>query len=373
MSFIQTSQSPSDSPSFAEVAQSAAGRVLALSEGEVPLESEWRLDEGETLLGGTLAYELAGAPDGPVVAVLGGISAGKHVTPNAADGSPGWWADIVGPGRAIDTDRYRVLTFDYLGGNGSSSGPRVPCGGLTAGSFPRVTTGDQARGLALLVDHLGIGSLHAVVGASYGGMVALAFAARYRERLERLFIACAAHQSHTQSTALRGLQRQIVRLGRGLGAAPEALALARGLAMVTYRSPEELEGRFGPFPRRAGGALEFPVEAYLRARGKAFARTFHPDAFLLLSESLDLHRVDPERIVTPTTLWAIASDQLVPLTQVRELRRRLGGSSRLVEVDSPYGHDAFLKESASLGSVLASCLAKNLGSNQELGGREVAR
>ena len=140
------------------------------------------LHHGGTLEDVCLSYELTGQPHGKVVLVLGGISAGRHVCATPADRQNGWWEDIVGAGRAIDTNRFRVLGFDFLGGNGETTGPRA----TDAESFPTISTFDQADCLAQVLDHLGIERLHGLVGASYGGMVGLAFAAKYPGRLERL-------------------------------------------------------------------------------------------------------------------------------------------------------------------------------------------
>jgi homoserine O-acetyltransferase len=138
---------------------------------------------------------------------------------------------------------------------------------------------------------------------------------------------------------------------------PEGLRLARALAMTTYRSADEFAARFGGEPVRVDGRFQFPVEAYLLARGDAYAASYVPEAFVCLSESIDLHRVDATRIGVPTTLVAIREDQLVPLADMRTLQQRLAGPAELVELSSLYGHDAFLKEGAALRPILARALA----------------
>jgi homoserine O-acetyltransferase len=317
------------------------------------LPHSWGLEHGATLVGGRVAYEISGPAGAPVVVVLGGISAHCHVTATPERPEPGWWQGLVGPGRAVDPERVRVLAFDYLGGNGSSTGPR----NTRAEEFPAVTTADQARALAHLLDELGVRRLEAFVGASYGGMVALAFAALFPRRLGRLVMVSAAHRSHPQAIAWRSLQRKIVRLARRQGAAHEGLVLSRGIAMVTYRSPDELEQRFGTSPRPGEAGFRFPVDDYLEARGEDFARTFHPDAFLCLSESIDLHQVDPSKIEAASTLVAVRSDQLVPIEHMWALNRCLR-ASEWVEIASLYGHDAFLKETETLNGILGSCLGE---------------
>jgi homoserine O-acetyltransferase len=127
--------------------------------------------------------------------------------------------------------------------------------------------------------------------------------------------------------------------------------------MATYRSPRELAERFAGAPQLADGAARFPVEDYLEARGRAFASAFDPEAFLCLSQAIDLHCVEPRSITVPTTLVAVASDQLVPPEQVRALGARLAGPARLIEIDSRFGHDAFLADAAALDPILRDALA----------------
>jgi homoserine O-acetyltransferase len=236
-----------------------------------------------------------------------------------------------------------------------------------------VSTADQADALHHLLDHLGIDRLAAFVGASYGGMVALAFALRHPQRVDRLIVLSAADRSHPQATALRSVQRNVARFGLARGAGREGLALARSLAMVTYRSPAELERRFGGEPIYDDGELRFPVESYLRARGEHFAETFHPGAFLCLSESIDLHRIDARAITTPITLVSVRSDQLVPPAQLRRLARRLGGTCHLVEIDSLFGHDAFLKETDHVARILHRALIDLGDPRSSAAAQEVSR
>jgi homoserine O-acetyltransferase len=132
--------------------------------------------------------------------------------------------------------------------------------------------------------------------------------------------------------------------------------LARALAMATYRSAREFEERF-PGPAEATPAgFRFPVETYLMARGASYAAVYKPEAFVCLSESIDLHQVDPGAIRVPTTLLGVQEDQLVPLADMRELRDRHGGNCSLVEISSIFGHDAFLKETEVLRDLLARAL-----------------
>jgi homoserine O-acetyltransferase len=158
------------------------------------------------------------------------------------------------------------------------------------------------------------------------------------------------------STAWRSVQRAIVRHAAEKGEGAEGLRLARALAMATYRSSEEFAQRFSREPQRVDGKFQFPVESYLLSRGDAYAATYIPEAFVCLSESIDLHRIDPSKVAVPVTLVGIREDQLVPISDMRELAKALGGPSELIELSSLYGHDAFLKEGAALKTVFSKAL-----------------
>ncbi|MBK8100962.1 MAG: homoserine O-succinyltransferase [Planctomycetes bacterium] len=310
-----------------------------------------RLASGGELHGGVVAFERQGPVDAPLVIVLGGISADRHVSAFAGVPGPGWWEGIVGPGQAIDTERLRVLAIDWLGGAGSSSGPRAD------EVYPFVDTADQAVAIAAVLDHLEVPVVHAWVGSSYGGMVGLQFAAKYPQRLQRLCAIGAAHESCVQASAWRAVQRGIVELGIARGCAPTALSLARALAMTTYRSPQELQHRFAGRPALVAGRVRFPVQDWLQARGDEFARRFPPAAFLCLNASIDAHRVDPKSIPVPTWLLGFDSDQLVPIWQLRELAASLPSLQSFREARSWYGHDGFLKEPLAVRALLREVLA----------------
>jgi homoserine O-acetyltransferase len=188
-------------------------------------------------------------------------------------------------------------------------------------------------------------------------MVALAFAERYPALVERLVVIGAAHRTDVLTTAWRVIQRRTVELGLTTGHAHEALVLARELAMTTYRSRRELAERFDAAPRITRGDVQFPVEEYLHHHGEKFARRFTASRFLALSLSSDLHRVDPARIATPTTLVAEEGDLVVPRVHVEELAALLGGPCDLVDLPSVHGHDAFLTEPERLGAILEHALS----------------
>jgi len=333
--------------SAAALERAAGSELDAAREGVLELPDAFKLHFGGELAHVRVAWRLTGGL-GPVVVVLGGISAGRYVT---GDDPKGWWSDIVGPGAPLDTRHCRILGLDFLGGSGQTTGPRVG-----QGLFPSVSAYDQAELLRRVQDHLGLGSLAAIVGSSYGGMVALAFAERWPERVAQVVAISAADRAHPMATAWRSVQRAMVRYALSKNDGPEGLRLARALAMATYRSPEEFSARFDGEAQRIDGRFQFPVESYLLSRGDAYAASYLPEAFLCLSESIDLHRVDAGNIRVPTTLVAVREDQLVPLTDMRALRDRLAGPVQFHEISSLYGHDAFLKEAAALRAVFEQAL-----------------
>ncbi len=326
---------------------SAGAAAFELREGVYELPAPLPLRHGGVLAGARLGWRLQGAHDAPVVVALGGISAHRRVF-DPDDPRAGWWPELAGPGLALDCRRVRVLGIDFLGGSGTSSGP------APGQAFPSLASADQADALLQLLDHLGVARLRAIVGASYGGMVALAFGERHGARVEQLLVISAADRTHPMATAWRSVQRRIVRSLAALGDPAAGLELARALAMTTYRSPAEFAERFTGPAVRAEGRFEFPVEQYLFARGRAFAARYRPESFLCLSESIDLHAVDATRIACPTRVIAVREDLLVPAADLRALAARLPRGT-LFELSSLYGHDAFLKEASQLAP-LFECL-----------------
>ena len=324
-----------------------AGQSIPVREGVLEIPGPLALHFGGYLHDVKVAWRLVG-DNGPTVAALGGISAGRMVCGNSPKG---WWSEIVGPGAALDISRCQVLGFDFLGGSGETTGPQA---GQT--DFPSISAYDQAEILRRLIEPLNLAPLQAILGASYGGMVALAFAERSPELVRHIVVISAADRSHPLSTAWRSVQRATVRYALGHGDGPEGLRLARALAMATYRSGAEFVSRFSGEPTQVDGRFQFPVETYLLARGDAYAASYLPEAFVCLSESIDLHRVDATQIRVPTTLVAVREDQLVPLTDMQALQSRLGAAAQLIELSSLYGHDAFLKESAALRPIFAHAL-----------------
>ena len=325
---------------------------------------------GPIVLGGgeleqcTVGIRSHGDPSAPAVVVLGGISAGRRVAAAPGETEPGWWEEFVGAGRAVDTDRLHVVGFDWLGGRGWTSGPANsaaadgpvdvtldgPAVSAASGDrFPAISTRDQARVFLAALRQHGVEEVAAVVGSSYGGMVGLAMAEEAPERIGQLVVISAAERSHPMATGLRALQRQVIALAQGAGRETEGLAIARGIAMTTYRTAREFDERFDS-PEAVCG--------YLTSRGQRFAEEWPAASYLCLSESLDRHWVEPSGLTTPITLVGVTSDTLVPPWQIRSLARRYAGPVTLHWLASRYGHDAFLKETTALGRLLRGALYK---------------
>jgi homoserine O-acetyltransferase len=286
--------------------------------------------------GASVKAVVTGDPTGPLIVALGGISGNRFVC-----GKNGWWQGLVGEGWAIDPTRCRILGLDYAA---DASGAAAP------------TTHDQARVILAALHALGTDKALAIVGASYGGMVALSFAESFADKVEKLVVISAGAEPHPAATAARELQRRVVALGLASGRGDEALAIARGMAMMTYRTSEEFGQRFAggitgtePLERSAPGE-------YLCARGEAFCAVMSPERFLSLSASIDRHRVDPAAIRTPVLLIGAESDQLVPSCQIRELAAALPTVAGLHLRDCLYGHDMFLKEAEQIGGLVVPFL-----------------
>lgn len=288
---------------------------------EIPAEIEMVLPGPLARFGGVARASSQGPAGAPVIVVLGGISAG--LCPDR------WWPGLVGAGRAVDPARHHVLGLDFIA---DPSGEAAPS--------PR----DQAEALCIALDRLGVARVHAVVGASYGGMIALALGQHFPERAERLVVISADARPHPAATAIRELQRRIVALGLASGRAGEALSIARGLAMLSYRTREEFAERFDGGMAGEAALGRSDAGAYLRSRGEAFVARMTPQRFLSLSASIDRHHVDPARIAVPSLLIGADSDQLVPPAQMAALAGALAGPVDLHLLPSLYGHDMFLKD-----------------------------
>ena len=273
-------------------------------------------------------------PDGaPLIVLLGGIS---------GDCFPcSWWPGFAGTGCAADPGRYRILGLDFIADRTGEIAPSPL---------------DQAFALCAALDLLGVEKAHAVIGASYGGMIALALGQHFPDRVERLVVISADARPHPAATAIRDLQRRIVALGLASDNEDEALSIARGLAMLSYRTREEFADRFEGGISGPGTLARSEPGAYLRNRGQAFVERMSPQRFLSLSASIDRHNVEPASIAVPALLIGADSDQLVPPVQMQRLANELAGPVELHLLPSLYGHDMFLKDADKVSALVEAFL-----------------
>lgn len=296
----------------------------------VDAPADFRCESGDELPDANLRLRVFGDLRQPIVVVAGGISSGRCLDE--------WWGDQVGEGAAIELKRYCAIGFDFS---------------PTEDARVRLSPLDQARLVALALDALGVRRVFAWVGASYGAMVGLAFAAETPDRLERLCAISTAHKPAALARGWRGVQRRVVEFAIAQGHAEEGLSLARQLAMITYRSADEFDARF---PGSVGADGRSDLDRYLVSRGDAYVSAMTPQRWLSLSESIDRLDVDPARIRADVTLAACPTDQIAPIETIRNLSEQITNLRALHELPSLYGHDAFLKEPAQVAAIIRSCL-----------------
>ena len=283
-----------------------------------------------------IRYEIVGPEAAPLILVAGGISARRHLLASAQDPADGWWQS-----QSATLRSYRLLSIDWLGADGDLDRP--------------IDSSDQANAFLAVLDHLGIPHAAAFVGASYGGMVGMHCAALAPDRISALLAISAAHRSHPFTSAQRALQRQAVELGERLGSPGDGVALARKLAVLTYRTPEEFAERFATPSAIERDRARASSEQYLDHMGAKHSSRMSAVAYRRLSESIDLHRIESASIAVPSTFVAVDSDRLVPAADIEELARGVP-ASRFVTITSLYGHDAFLKEERAVATIIDTFL-----------------
>lgn len=363
----------------ADLAQSLDAPRLAQDIGPLDLEFGGRLEQV------TLAYRTwgrlndAGANAVLVLHALTGDS--------AAGGAGGWWEPLIGPGRALDTDHAFVVCANILGGCQGSTGPASddPLTGRPYGMrFPLITIGDIVNAQRALVEALGVTKLVAI-GGSIGGFQALEWATRHPELVSGVVPVAATGSLDAQGVALNEIGRRAIMADpdwRGGAYAAEGvfpsrgLAIARMVGMVTYHSKESMDLRFGRQPATRpvlypSFGPTFDVEGYLHYHGDALTKRFDANSYLYLTRAMDLYDVGRDggeaswlsRIDVPILLVGIRSDWLFPPDAIRDLGARLQSLGKTVayrELDSPHGHDAFLKEWDQMTGALAPFIAERM-------------
>lgn len=344
------------------------------------------LQSGAALADYTLVYETYGtlnADRSNAVLVCHALNASHHVA-GSYEGKPkseGWWNNMVGPGKPLDTDRFFVIGVNNLGSCFGSTGPmhNNPATGKPYGaSFPVVTVEDWVHAQARLADRLGIQKFAAVMGGSLGGMQALAWSMLYPTRIAHSLVIASTPKLSAQNIAFNDVARQAILTDPDYhdgdfyahGVVPKrGLRVARMIGHITYLSDDDMAEKFGRDLRNAdyqfGYGVDFEIESYLRYQGDKFSEYFDANTYLLITKALDYF--DPARthegeldaalantqaeflVVSFTTDWRFAPDRS------REIVQALVNNQRRVtyaEIDAPHGHDAFLLDDARYMSVV---------------------
>lgn len=346
---------------------------------------------GGTLQNVEVAYEtwgeLSSRCDNAIL-IFTGLSPSAHAASSTDDPAPGWWEDMIGPGRPIDTRRFFVICINSLGSPFGSTSPvstNPATGHPYRLTFPVLTVEDIARAGHEVVAFLGIEKLAAVIGPSLGGMTVLAYCALFPEEARSVISISAAARSAPFSIALRSLQREIIRRdpawregNYGPDAIPvQGMRLARKLGMITYRSAKEWARRFGReranVERKPGDpfGIDFEVESYLENHAVKFTGQYDPNCYLYISRAMDLFDLAdhggsvPEALrrfqVERALVIGVETDLLFPLEQQQELADGLAASGCSVEfapMPSLQGHDSFLVDMDRFRPVIAAFLNK---------------
>jgi homoserine O-acetyltransferase len=353
------------------------------------------LDCGATLAPVEVAYETYGALNAArsnAILIVHAFSGDAHAAGISAEtGKPGWWDNMIGPGKAFDTDRYFVICANVLGGCMGTTGPSSinPATGCPyAMTFPVITIGDMVRLQKMLIDHLGILRLLAVAGGSMGGMQALEWAVAYPEAVASVLPIATTARHSAQQIAFNEVGRQAIMAdpdwngGNYYGGKPPArgLAVARMIGHITYMSDDSMREKFGRRLRNDQFGfhfeIDFEVESYLRYRGAQFVDRFDANSYLYITKAMDYFDLANGR--GPTLASAIentnarflvlsfTSDWLYPSYQSLEIVSALRSRNKDVaycELTSNYGHDAFLVDVAEESELIRGFLASTFKEN----------
>ena len=354
------------------------------------------LELGDALSDVRVAYQTWGSLNDRgdnAVLVEHALTGDAHVAGDKAPGqpTPGWWDAVIGPGKALDTDRYFVVCANVLGGCQGTTGPAsTSVDGRPYGSrWPRITIRDQVTVEARLADHLGIESFTSVIGGSMGGMRALEWLVMYPGRIRSAALlataaAASADQIGTQTAQIQAITNDPSWHGGDYYDAPRGggphrgLALARQFAHLTYRTAGELDLRFGrdaqpgedphtPLARgRDNAAGRYTVQSYLDQNADKLIRRFDAGSYVALSDAMSTHDVARGRgarsavlgrITVPVRVAGLDSDRLYPLALQQIMADEIPGCPGLDVIETPFGHDGFLIESERVGHIVSDLLA----------------
>ncbi|MFP4330072.1 MAG: homoserine O-acetyltransferase [Spirochaetaceae bacterium] len=347
------------------------------------------LDSGKQFGPITVRYERYGEVnrDGSnVILVLHAFSGDAHAAGlhSPGDSHPGWWEEMIGPGRALDTNRYCVICTNVLGGCQGTTGPgstNPETGEPYALTFPIITIRDMTNVQRLLLEQLGIERLYAVIGGSMGGMNALDWAVAYPEQVERAIVLASTARSGAQSIAFNAVGRNAIMSdprwneGRYYGGETPSrgLAIARMVGHITYLSNESMGMKFGRRLQERDGfgftfTDQFAVESYLEYQGDKFVDRFDANSYIYLTKAMDYFDLSERygsldeafgRTRARFLILSYSSDWLFPTAQSKEVVYALmknGKDVSFSEISSPYGHDSFLLETRRQEKLILSFL-----------------
>jgi homoserine O-acetyltransferase len=384
-----------------EIAPAASAKPRHLAPDDVGLVAPrdfvcpqpFTFKSGQVIPGFTLRYETYGqlnATRDNAVLICHALSGDHHCAGwhSPTDKKPGWWNNLIGPGKAVDTSRYFVVCANVLGGCQGSTGPSSlnPETGSPYGiRFPFVTIRDMVRAQKLLLDYLGVVELHATIGGSMGGMLALLFAIEYPHFVRRVLAMATTGRESAQAIAFNEVGRQAIMQdpawNRGdypRDTGPRVgLAIARMMAHITYVSDASMDRKFGRRKKETAPNeaytfdVQFEVESYLRHQGQSFINRFDANSYLYITRALDQFDLATAygslelafaAVEAETLVVGFTSDWLFPPEQNRQLALallRAGKRASYAELATDLGHDSFLLESEDLYALVRAFLDRD--------------
>lgn len=355
------------------------------------IDDDLKLSSGKTLSNVELAYETYGklnSGKNNAILVCHALTGDAHAAGwHAGDTKPGWWEIVIGPGKALDTDKYFVICSNVLGGCKGSTGPssiNPETGKEYALDFPIITIEDMVHAQKKLVEHFGIERLHAVVGGSMGGMQALQWTVSYPMMMKKASIIATTPRSSPQQIAFNEVGRQSIISDPFWNGGEyydkelkprSGLAVARMIGHITYLSDESMYLKFGRDLQDKDElsydfTLDFQVESYLHHQGESFVKRFDANTYLYITKAVDYFDLSDKgslpdglkKVRAKIQIIAVDSDWLYPVDQSKDLLTALqtiGAEVSYNEVKSDYGHDAFLLENGQMNFLLGNFLSEN--------------
>ena len=344
------------------------------------------LDSGRKLYNVNVRYETYGklnAEKSNAILILHALTGTAHAAGFHSEGDkkPGWWSDMIGPGKTFDTNKFYIVCSNCIGGCSGSTGPRSEnpeTGKKYNLTFPVITIGDMVRAQNSLMEHLEISQWHTIAGGSMGGMQVLQWVLDYPEKVNRAVAIATTAKHSPQAIAFNWVGREAImkdvnwNKGDYEGSAPEnGLATARMLAHITYLSEKSMDLKFGRKLREMDDFAydfnrNFEVESYLEYQGQNFVERFDANSYLYITRALDYYDISGayngdlskafEKVKSKFLIVSFSSDWLYSPEESKKIVMALRSNNVDVSycnIDSHYGHDAFLLEAETLGRLIS--------------------